>query len=137
MKYYNDFIKNEKMKKEFNKCGNDLSEMLTLQKKGEIDAWDIRWDYTIFKNKGLTLYSKTSYVKNIGFDNSGVHSVKSDEKKFKVKKLKNNDKIKFEKIPVKDENITKAIKKHYSTNIVILLLVKLKKNLIKIINTIK
>lgn len=37
------------------------------------NSWAICWYWTVFKNRGLTLFPKTSLVENIGFDGSGVH----------------------------------------------------------------
>ena len=35
--------------------------------------WDVRWYASIFLQNGFCLFPHTSLVKNIGFDNSGVH----------------------------------------------------------------
>ena len=43
-------------------------------------TWAIFWYATIFKNKGLCLNPSHSYVKNIGFDGSGIHCVNKYDK---------------------------------------------------------
>jgi hypothetical protein len=42
-------------------------------KNGNINSWAIYWYVTIYKNNGLCLNPTESYVKNIGFDGTGVH----------------------------------------------------------------
>ena len=47
--------------------------MLEAQIAGKIDSWAIRWNLTVFLNKGFVLFPKASLVSNHGFDGSGVH----------------------------------------------------------------
>jgi len=44
----------------------------------ELDSWAIRWWWSIFKNKGLTLFPDKSLVSNIGFDKSGTHAIRKN-----------------------------------------------------------
>ena len=67
------FIKSKKKHKEFNRGGNDLSRMLISQYNGEIDSWAIQWCYNHYIHKAFCLHPKSSLIKNIGFDGSGVH----------------------------------------------------------------
>jgi len=53
--------------------GADLPGMLDAQIEGRIDSWAIRAEYTRFRMGGLTLYPRSSFVRNIGFDGSGRH----------------------------------------------------------------
>lgn len=69
----------KKMQKDFNKGGEDLYEMLLMQKSGKIDTWDISFTLSAFMNYGKTLYPTRSLINNIGFDGSGTH-VKADNK---------------------------------------------------------
>lgn len=84
---YRKLMWNRKMREEFN-CDNsyDYYSMLMRQMKKEppihiplltkqkhIDSWAIRWYWSFFKQGGLTLFPRDSFVKNIGFDGSGVH----------------------------------------------------------------
>ena len=73
VKDYNEFLKNKQLQKEFNKGGDDLTDMLIKQMNGDIDSWAIRWCYTHFKNNAYCIYPTKSYVDNIGMDGSGVH----------------------------------------------------------------
>ncbi|THB66153.1 MAG: glycosyltransferase [Gammaproteobacteria bacterium] len=67
-------LKNDKIKiNQFNKGGDDLFPMLQRQMLGEINSWAIRFCYAHFVNKSYCIYPVKPYVKNIGFDGSGVH----------------------------------------------------------------
>lgn len=64
-------------RKKFNRGGDDLYEMLLMQLHGEIDAWDIRWDYCIHRHHGYTIVPVFTLVHNCGMDNSGTHCASS------------------------------------------------------------
>lgn len=51
----------------------DYSGMLRQQLTGNLDAWDILWYWSMFKNAGLGYFPPRTLVKNIGFDGSGTH----------------------------------------------------------------
>lgn len=59
--------------RDFNRGGEDLFNLLTMQMEGKIDSWSIRFDYAHFENQGFCLHPKQSLVENIGFDGSGTH----------------------------------------------------------------
>jgi hypothetical protein len=67
------FIKDHKAQKAFNQGGEDLTDMLAAQVKGEIDSWSIRLTYHHYKHGGLAVWPKYSYTNNIGNDGSGTH----------------------------------------------------------------
>ena len=70
----NDKIFHDKnLQKKFNVGGEDLYNMLLLQLQGKINSWAIRTALTSALNDKVTVYPIKSLVKNIGFDNSGVH----------------------------------------------------------------
>jgi hypothetical protein len=70
----NDKIFHDKnLQKQFNVGGEDLYNMLLLQLQGKINSWAIRTALTSALNNKVTVYPVKSLVKNIGFDNSGVH----------------------------------------------------------------
>ncbi len=75
---FEEFIQNKALQKKFNFSGEDKSEMLIKQMRGEIDSWAIRWDYTHFKNNAFCVYPIKSYIDNIGNDSTGVHCSKSN-----------------------------------------------------------
>jgi len=43
-------------------------------RSGKINSWAIRWYLSVFRQQGLTLYPRHSYVQNIGTDGTGTHS---------------------------------------------------------------
>jgi hypothetical protein len=66
-------LKNSKIRKEFNKGGRDLSELVALQKAGTIDSWAIRFSFAHFSNSMYCVYPTKSLVRNIGLDGTGIH----------------------------------------------------------------
>lgn len=75
----NIFIKNKLLQKSFNRGGSDLSKMLIAQINNKIDSWAIRFAYAAHKNNTLHLVPVISKIQNIGQDNSGTHSIKSNK----------------------------------------------------------
>ncbi|MBR3606515.1 MAG: hypothetical protein IKL51_02935 [Lachnospiraceae bacterium] len=73
VKDYNIFRENKKMRKAFNKGGADMSNLLDLQQRGEVNSWAIRWCYQQFKEGMVTVFPKLSKVNNIGVDGSGTN----------------------------------------------------------------
>lgn len=71
---YAKFVLDRNAQKEFAKGGSDLNAMLRKQMTGNLDSWAIRWFYTQFKIKGLTVYPIYSKVFNNGFDNEATHT---------------------------------------------------------------
>jgi hypothetical protein len=72
-------LKTNSLKKEFNFNNTfDYVQMLEDQVVGKNDSWAIRWYASCFLNNLYTLYPGKSLVSNIGFDNSGTHSGKSN-----------------------------------------------------------
>lgn len=63
------------------------SNMLEAQMEHKtIDSWAIRWWWTVFKINGVTLFPKTSFIKNIGFDEFSTHTKRSPFKETKLNK---------------------------------------------------
>ena len=104
-----EFIKNKKAQREFNKGGNDLSRMLINQVKKGIDTWDIQWCYHNFKHNRLTIYPIKSYVENIGMDGTGIHCGKTSGFKNDILNMKE-----VTNIPLKVE-IDKKILKNFKS----------------------
>lgn len=111
-KVMEDFSKNE-----INKFDLDGFEAYWSQvihnKKGMIDTWAVFWYISIFKANGLCLNPATSYVKNIGFDGSGVHCGKSDMKYLELNKNYNTI---FPTSMLENENVVNDIKKYLKSN---------------------
>ena len=70
---YAEFRTNKNRQSLLNRGGTDLSYMLSLQMKGAVDSWAIRWAYAHFKQDAVAMLSAVSRVYNIGLDGSGVH----------------------------------------------------------------
>lgn len=67
------FFSNPKSMRRFDRGGEGMSQMLRDQLDGKIDAWDIVWDYHIYKNNGYCIQPIKSFTRNIGMDGSGTH----------------------------------------------------------------
>ena len=63
------------MIRRFNMDGSEPGNWWQVEENlaGRMDTWAIFWNATIFLNGGLCLGPTKSLVRNIGFDNSGVH----------------------------------------------------------------
>ena len=53
--------------------------MLRKQIDGDLDAWAVKWYFTVFTMNGLVLFPSRSLVENIGFDGSGTHGKNTKE----------------------------------------------------------
>lgn len=73
VKDFEEFKKNKKMQKQFNRGGDDLTELLIRWKEGKSDSWAIRWCYHHFKRNGYCIYPTRTKILNIGCDGSGTH----------------------------------------------------------------
>jgi hypothetical protein len=68
-------IERKRLTKKFDINGSYFfTKMLRDQTKGINNSWAIRWQASAFLQDRLTLFPGISLVKNIGNDNSGVHS---------------------------------------------------------------
>lgn len=67
------FFASKRKMKRFDRGGEGMSQMLRDQLDGKIDAWDIVWDYHVFKHNGYGLRPVKSFTHNIGMDGSGTH----------------------------------------------------------------
>lgn len=74
MRNYETFRSNKKKRRAFAEGGSDLNAMLDKQMTGRLDSWAIRWYFTQFEHKGLTLYPLGSKVQNHGFDEYATHT---------------------------------------------------------------
>jgi len=70
---YAQFATDREKQKKFDLGGDDLSWLLKLHMRGDIDSWDTVWAYTHFKHDALALLPVESKAYNIGLDGSGVH----------------------------------------------------------------
>ncbi|WP_282045267.1 glycosyltransferase family 2 protein [Roseibium album] len=80
---------------------------------GRMNTWAIFWYATIFKQSGLCLNPHVSYVRNIGFDGSGVHC-NVDEFRNKKRKLNLEPNIEYPEILAEDHAAFEYLKKFYT-----------------------
>jgi len=71
--YLEDFLRHPEQIAAFNRGGDDLTEMLCLQRDHKIDSWAIRFCFAHFKEHAVAIMPCISYIDNVGFDGSGVH----------------------------------------------------------------
>ena len=113
LKDFSEFCKSPQLIKKLNSNGNDRFMRLYRQTKGNGSSWSVRFGAHLVKNDWLTIYPKYSYIKNIGCDESGVHSKSEDAEKMAVdlsKAIKEPQIINVEL----NKKIQKLMKKHYS-----------------------
>ncbi len=111
---YDNFLKNKKAQKEFNKAGgNDLTDMLIRQMDGKIDSWYIIWCFTHYRNSALCVYPTKSMILNIGHDASGVHCGIDQNGLYTHSKLEEINKIDFTSVIKIDKRIMKQFIKAF------------------------
>ena len=74
MDYLKDFLKHPEQIKAFNRGGDDLTNMLLMQRDHKIDSWAIRYAFQHFYHHAVAILPCLPYVDNIGFDGTGIHS---------------------------------------------------------------
>lgn len=111
-----DFICSEKKVKEFNRGGEDMTELLRRQLQGQSDSWAIRWNYQQYKENMLTIFPTKSQVKNVGWDGSGKNCGQSILKIFDTKIEEFPEKIVLEKCKVNNV-IMKQTRMAYSKSL--------------------
>lgn len=72
--YLEEFLKHPKQVEAFNRCGDDMTDMLIDQRDGRIDSWAIRFSFAHFREHSVAILPCIPYVDNIGFDGTGRHS---------------------------------------------------------------
>lgn len=73
-------------------------QMLKDQINGKNHSWAVRWYASAFLNNRLCLYPQKSFVRNIGFDESGTHCDNSNE--FDTQVTDNYMYVGMKKIPI-------------------------------------
>lgn len=111
--YLDDFLKQSKEVEAFNRGGDDMTEMLLLQRDKKIDSWAIRWAFAHFKEHCIGILPCVPYVDNIGFDGTGVHSG-SDDKDFRNNVMNAPMNPKLINILYEDDRIINAFANYYS-----------------------
>ena len=82
--WYDSFLCDKKLQKEFDMIQYGISDMLKEQIAGKIDSWAVRWDYHFFLNGLYTIYPPKSKIQNIGFGQDGTHTHNEEDQKKDV-----------------------------------------------------
>ena len=104
---YDEFIKNKKEVKKFNRGGADMTRMLRHYMKGKNNSWAIRYSYAMYKKEKYCIYPKLSKIKNIGFGADATHTKNTNiyRSTFDItnrRKFKFSDSIKVNKTIAKE-----------------------------------
>lgn len=111
----------------------DYATMLEQQMTGAIDSWAIRWYWTVFQNKGFSLFPKYSLVKNIGFDGTGEHC--SDEQHAEDKLYAGRFQPQLPETVALDQTAARRIKSMWNLQNNHDIVTRIKRRLIKIFGT--
>ena len=117
LKEFKSFCKKPALIKKLNANGNDRFMRLYRQTKGNGSSWSVRFGAHLVKNDWLTVYPRYSYIKNIGCDESGVHSKAEDAEKMAVDLSKAIAEPTLADVSINDK-IQKIMRKHYSYGLV-------------------
>jgi hypothetical protein len=77
---------------------------LTMNQEGSLNTWAVKWYASVFLRNGLVLYPKTSLIRNIGHDGSGMNCTEIED--FKEQKLAS--KVRVKKMPLKENERARA-----------------------------
>ena len=110
---FSEFCKKPSLIKKLNANGNDRFMRLYRQTKGNGSSWSVRFGAHLVKNNWLTVYPRYSYIKNIGCDESGVHSKSEDAEKMSVDLSKTIASPILSDVTL-NKKIQKIMRKHYS-----------------------
>lgn len=106
------FIRDPKLRREFNRYGSDQADRLMRQLKYGAQSWAVLVSYWQFVSNLVTVYPAISRVKNLGFDGSGVHVARDVGKFNSLLQTKN---VPFElELPAEDETVRKYMYSIYS-----------------------
>lgn len=83
MDYMDAFLSHPSEIEAFNRAGDDMTKLLTMQRDGKIDSWAMRFGYNHFKEHCVAILPCHSYVDNIGFDGTGIHSGKRTDNEYR------------------------------------------------------
>ncbi len=115
VKDYKTLEKSRKLRRKFNRGGNDMFRMLRHQMNGERDSWAIRYCYAQSKLNSYAVYPKYSLACNIGNDGSGTHCADKGESANKIN-LVNFENVKLEKLKI-NNTVARDFKKQYKVTL--------------------
>lgn len=110
--YLEDFLKHPQQIKSFHHGGDDLTNMLLLQRDHKIDSWAIRYAFQHFYHHAVAILPCIPYVDNIGFDGSGIHSG-TDETDFRNNVALAPENPRMPNVVYEDERIINAFYNYF------------------------
>lgn len=113
--FLDDFLKHPQQIKSFHHGGDDLTNMLLLQRDNKIDSWAIRYAFQHFYHHAVAILPCIPYVDNIGFDGTGIHSW-NDETDFRNNVSLALENPRLPDVIFEDERIINAFYSYYSSN---------------------
>ena len=113
LEYLEDFLKHPQQIKSFHHGGDDLTNMLLLQRDHKIDSWAIRYAFQHFYHHAVAILPCVPYVDNIGFDGTGIHSG-TDEKDFRNYLAAAPENPRMPDVIYEDERIINTFANYYS-----------------------
>lgn len=113
--YLDDFLKHPLQIKSFHHGGDDLTNMLLLQRDHKIDSWAIRYAFQHFYHHAVAILPCVPYVDNIGFDGTGIHSW-NDETDFRNNVSLAPESPRMPDVLYEDERIINAFYSYYCSN---------------------
>lgn len=115
LNYLDDFLKHPQQIKSFHHGGDDLTNMLLLQRDHKIDSWAIRYAFQHFYHHAVAILPCVPYVDNIGFDGTGIHSW-NDETDFRNNVSLAPENPRLPDVIYEDERILNAFYSYYCSN---------------------
>ncbi len=111
--YLEEFLKHPQQIRSFHHGGDDLTDMLLLQRDHKIDSWAIRYAFQHFYHHAIAILPCIPYVDNIGFDGTGIHSG-TDETDFRNNLAAAPENPRMPDVLYEDERIINAFANYYS-----------------------
>lgn len=74
MDLFDKYKSNKSITEALSRLGDDFAPMMQMQEEGKIDSWAVRFGFMHFVHHAVAILPCNSYVTNIGFDGSGIHS---------------------------------------------------------------
>lgn len=111
--YLEDFLQHPEQIKAFNRGGDDLTNMLILQRDHKIDSWAIRYAFQHYCHHAVAILPCVPYVDNIGFDGTGIHSG-SDEMDFRNDVVASPEDPRMPDVVYEDSRIINSFANYYS-----------------------
>lgn len=112
LNFMESFLKKTEQIEAFNRGGEDLTNMLILQRESKIDSWAIRFVAAHFINHAVAILPCVSYIDNIGFDGTGIHSG-DNETNFRKDIIKSKQYPRFIDVLYEDKRIINSFYSYY------------------------